>query len=212
MRLPFSHDQFTGLFALYNAAIWPAQIVAYALGLVVLAVLLRPSDKGGAAASVALAAMWAWTGVAYHGLHFARINPAAWLFGAMFVLQAIAFATAAARLRFGGSSRRRRLLAAGLISYAIFLYPLVGLLAGYSVPSLPMFGVTPCPLVLFTLGVLLLGNGRWWLWVVPLAWSFVGGTAAFLLGVPQDWPLLLSGPVVVLVLLRDRVPVRRTDH
>jgi len=35
-------------------------------------------------------------------------------------------------------------------------------------------------------------------------WSLIGGSAAFLLGIPQDWFLLFSGISVVLILLRDR--------
>jgi hypothetical protein len=40
---------------------------------------------------------------------------------------------------------------------------------------------------------------------IPLLWSLIGGSAAFLLGVPQDWLLLFSGVVTVLVLRFDRV-------
>ena len=34
MSLPFTIEQFLGVFAAYNAAIWPAPIFAYVLGLV----------------------------------------------------------------------------------------------------------------------------------------------------------------------------------
>jgi hypothetical protein len=46
---------------------------------------------------------------------------------------------------------------------------------------------------------------------IPLAWSLLGGSAAFLLGVAQDWPLLFSGTATVLLMWRDRqrrVPAR----
>lgn len=92
-----------------------------------------------------------------------------------------------------------------LIGYAMLAYPLLGLVAGMRYPALPMFGITPCPLTLFTLGLFVLACPAlpWALVVVPLLWSLVGGSAAFLLGVPQDWPLLASG-LVVLPLLRLR--------
>ena len=56
--------------------------------------------------------------------------------------------------------------------------------------------MTPCPVALFTLGWLLLLRSpvKWWVTAIPVAWSLIGGTAAFLLEVPQNWVLLASGP------------------
>jgi hypothetical protein len=89
----------------------------------------------------------------------------------------------------------------------LIVYPLLGLYAGHGYPRVPMFGITPCPLVLFTFGTLLLASRvPGWLLFVPAAWSLVGGSAAFLLGVPQDWPLLFSG-LAAVPLLRRRQPV-----
>ena len=45
-----------------------------------------------------LAAMWIWTGVSYHGLFFAPINPLALAFGALFVVQGILFVNKGVRL------------------------------------------------------------------------------------------------------------------
>ena len=93
------------------------------------------------------------------------------------------------------------------VAYAFVFYPLVGAWSGHAYPAMPVFGITPCPVTLFTFGMLLLSvdpvpRG---LLVVPFLWSLIGGSAALLLGIPQDWPLLLSGIVVVpWVLLRDR--------
>ncbi len=69
-----------------------------------------------------------------------------------------------------------------------------------------MFGITPCPLTLFTFGMLLLTRAPVprWLLVIPLFWSLVAGSAAFLLGVIQDWPLLFGGLLIPLLLVRDR--------
>jgi hypothetical protein len=68
-----------------------------------------------------------------------------------------------------------------------------------------MFGITPCPVTIFTLGLLLLARPMyWWLLVIPVLWSLVGGSAAFLLRVPQDWVLLVSGVAVLWVEVRDR--------
>jgi hypothetical protein len=89
-----------------------------------------------------------------------------------------------------------------LILYACVLYTLLGLWAGHRYPEMPMFGVTPCPVTIFTFGVLLLTTApvSRWLLVIPVIWSLIGGSAAFLLQVPQDWLLLFSGLSVIPLL------------
>ena len=87
------------------------------------------------------------------------------------------------------------------------LYPLIGLWTGEAYPASPMFGVTPCPVTIFTFGVLLMTSARvpWGVLVVPLVWSLIGGSAAFLLGIQQDWLLLVSGLIAVpAIVLHDR--------
>lgn len=211
--LPFTREQFLGVFADYNAAVWPAQVVAYVLGLIVVAALRRPSPHGHRIVAGVLAAMWVWTGVAYHAIFFARINPAALAFGALFVVQGVLLLVAAVRRRppvferpATGSKGPASVAGWLLVAYAAVVYPLLGQSTGHAYPAQPTFGITPCPLTLFTFGVLLLAAApvprR--LLVIPLAWSLVGGSAAFTLGVPQDWPLLFSGPATLLLVWRDR--------
>jgi Family of unknown function (DUF6064) len=207
--LPFTREQFLGIFADYNLAVWPAQVVAYVLGLIVVAALLRPSTSRHKLVAGVLAAMWVWTGVAYHGMFFARINPVALGFGALFVVQGALFVIAGIagrRLVFGRAAGAGSFLGWVLVAYAALVYPLLGQMTGHPYPTQPMFGITPCPVTLFTLGVLLLTSAPVprWLLIIPLAWSLVGGSAAFMLGVPQDWPLLFSGLTIVYLVLRDR--------
>jgi hypothetical protein len=94
--------------------------------------------------------------------------------------------------------------------YAALLYPLIGMATGHRYPALPMFGIAPCPVVLFTLGVLLLARAPLprRLLVIPFLWALIGGTAAFLLGVAQDWLLLASAGVAVYLFVRDRRVLR----
>ena len=195
--LPFTHAQFIAVFAAYNVAAWPGQIVAYVVGLAICAAVWRPARGSASLVAGGLAAMWAWTGVVYHGLFFARINPAALAFAALFLVQGLLLALAASRGRLQftprGGPPARIALGWALVAYALVVYPLVGWLVGMSYPAMPTFGITPCPLTLFTLGILLLARTPpWWLAVIPVAWAMVGGSAAALLRVPQDWILLAS--------------------
>jgi hypothetical protein len=103
-------------------------------------------------------------------------------------------------------------LGLGLCAYSLLLYPLIGLWFGHVYPAAPVFGVTPCPVTVFTFGTLLLRGGRapWVVVAVPLAWSLVGGSAAVLLNVVQDWALPVSAAIYFmrrwprsLIFLRD---------
>ncbi|NNU81775.1 hypothetical protein HMH01_15145 [Halovulum dunhuangense] len=62
------------------------------------------------------------------------------------------------------------------------------------------FGVAPCPTTIFTIAMLLMGSWRAvrWLLTLPGLWAAVGGSAAILLGVPQDFALLAA---LLLLLL-----------
>src|SRR5207247_7668911 len=106
-----------------------------------------------------LAAMWLWTGVAYHALSFSAINNAAYIFAALFIVQGCYLVYAGVyrdQIHLG----LRPILTTGagisLVAYAGIAYPLIGLATGHRYPEMPMFGVTPCPVTIFTFGMLLL--------------------------------------------------------
>ena len=92
-----------------------------------------------------------------------------------------------------------------LIAYAMLLYPLFGLWAGHSLMAEPMFGVTPCPTVIFTLGLLVIAHGRWraWLSIIPILWSLIGLSAALQLGMAEDFGLPIAGMMLCLAVGRD---------
>jgi hypothetical protein len=203
--LPFTAEQFFEVFARYNAAVWPAPVVAYLLGAVAVLAVLSGHRAGNIVAAMVLTSFWAWTGIAYHWLAFAAINKAAWLFGALFVVEAALLAWFARQLEFGFRAGSRGLVGLAFIAYAAILYPLLGLAAGHVYPAMPLFGVTPCPVTIFTFGLLLIARRPPWpLLIVPVLWSLVGGSAAFLLRVPQDWLLLVTGPLTLVLLWRAR--------
>ncbi|WP_204266727.1 DUF6064 family protein, partial [Escherichia coli] len=66
---------------------------------VALAMLFWPNPAASRIIAGILAAMWIWTGAIYHGLFFAPVNRAAYLFGLLFVAQGlIIFAVGARRV------------------------------------------------------------------------------------------------------------------
>lgn len=206
--LPFTRDQFFGVFAAYNAAVWPAAIAAYPVALTAVALAWRGAPQAGRVVAAVLALMWGWVGIVYQGLFFTPINPMARIFALAFVIQALLLAYHAWKgcgLEYGPRTRLRTAAGAAMMFYALVLYPAIGFLVGERYPAIPLFGVAPCPLLIFTFGLFAwASSARWWLWIVPVLWAFVGGSAAVLLSVQQDWALPLSAAASVLIHLIER--------
>ena len=212
--LPFTPEQFLSVFVSYNNAIWPIQIGAYLLGGTAAALLFRKPPGGDRVIAGILAAMWLWTAIFYHALFFADINKAAYLFAALFVVQGgylFYEGCYRGRIHFSFGSGPLAWLGLAFTAYAAILYPLIGMMSGHPYPAMPMFGVTPCPVTIFTFGMLLatvppLSRS---LLVIPFVWSLIGGSAAILLHVPQDWFLLVSGLIAVpLIAFRSGLAVQ----
>lgn len=214
MDLPFTREEFTRTFVTYNEGIWPMQIFAWALGAALVGIIFRGRAWSAQVVLAGLSAIWAWTGVEYHMLHFALVNPAAYAFGIGFAVEGFLLALFALRpSHFTFRSSFDAVTVAGwvLIAYGLIIYPVAALLWTHPYPATPMFGVTPCPTVIFTMGVLLLVEPRphWLLFVLPCTWAIVGGSAAILLDVPEDWALF-AVPVGWLVAVRRRTSDLRT--
>ena len=212
MDLPFGITEFFDVFEVYNRAIWPAQIVAYLLGLLAFGLTLVRRRGLGILVSSILALFWTWTGIVYHMSFFSAINTAAMAFGAAFLLQGVLFMLSAAREGLDFSPRIDAYTVVGtlFVLYAMVGYPLVGMATGDAYPRAPMFGVTPCPLTIFTFGIFLLARPRVGLYilVIPFLWSLLGSTAAFTLGIYQDYGLLVAGVVGLGMLLFRRIQHR----
>ena len=204
MRLPFTREQFFDLFAAYNGALWPAVVALWGASVLAVVWLLsspRPRDRW---LSGFLAAHWVWSAVAYHISFFARINPAAWLFAAMFVLQAALFfwlGVVRGQLLFTSRRTTWSPIAWTLVAYAL-LYPAINAMQHASVVRIPTFGL-PCPTTILTGGLLLLASRLRILAIVPVIWSAIGGSAAFLLGVSADYALPLTGIALAVFELQQ---------
>lgn len=195
--MPFTQDQFFGIFAAYNTAIWPLPLLTYLLGAVAVGLTFWRSKVATILISVILALMWLVNGVAYHWSFFAEINPVARGFGILFVVQALLLICApfvATFYRIEARRDARTVFGVGLVAFAAFVYPALGWLAGHAYPAVPVFGVAPCPTTIFTIGILLLGTWKVarWLLIVPAIWALIGGSAAVLLNVPQDFGLIAA--------------------
>lgn len=206
--IPFSREAFIEAFRAYNSAAWPAEIVLVALAIAAVLGALRGTRRSSVFAGGVLVALWAWMAVAYHWIYFVRVTPAAWLFGALFVGQALLLARAVIRgqLRFGARRDRAKVLGLALIVYALLVYPLLGMWSDHAYPRSPSFGL-PCPTTIFTLGMLLLTARPvpWSLVVIPVAWTAIAAMAPLKFGIWEDLGLVIAAIVVPIALvLRDR--------
>jgi hypothetical protein len=210
MKIPFTIEQFFDVFGTYNTAIWPAQVLAYLLGIIALAFAFRETKLSARIVSGILAFFWIWTGVFYHIVHFSVINSAAWIFGVFYIVQGLLFlliGTNHDRLAFRFSLKPLPIIGGCFILYAMVVYPLLGISFGHSYPKAPMFGVAPCPTTIFTFGILLWATKSVpaYLLIIPLLWSIVGMSAAVNLRVPQDYGLVIAGVIgTILILIQNR--------
>lgn len=203
MQMPFTIEQFFGVFADYNTSIWPAQIVLTVLGVTAIALCMRKQVPSHVVSAI-LGILWAWTGIVYHLVFFTTINPAAVVFGILCVAQAGLFLTVGTIRRglvFQYVRSWRGYLGATMLLYALVLYPLWGYALGHSYPASPTFGA-PCPTTIFTFGLLLWTTGRlaWYVYAIPFVWSLIGFNAVLAFGILEDAGLLLSGLVGTAVL------------
>ncbi len=207
--LPFSVEQFLNIFAEYNRAVWPMQVVLVFLAVGAIFLAVRPKSFSNRVITVLLACLWLWMGVAYHLAFFTQINQGAYAFAVLFIAQAVL-------LLFAGMVHRDltfrvRWNAVGVVGglfivYSLLIYPAVGFFSGHSYPYSPTFGV-PCPTTIFTFGLLLWADRkvpRYVLWI-PLVWSLIGMFAAVYLGIWEDAGLPVAAIAgTILILKRDR--------
>ena len=204
MQLPFTTEQFFDLLAAYNEALWPALVVLWLVSLIGSLLLFssrRPSDRW---LSGLLAAHWIWSALAYHAAFFTRINSAAWVFAALFLLQGALFlwwGVVQGRLSFAPWRNAWAPVGWVLIAYSL-LYPGINAVHHFSVSRIPAFGV-PCPTMIFTAGLLMLAAPRSWrVSIIPVMWSIIGGSAASLLGVRADYALPIAGIALAIFSLQ----------
>jgi hypothetical protein len=208
--LMFSPDTYHRLFELHNGDIWPAQVLALAVGLFILALLIRRPSWAGRAITALLAGAWAFVAFAYFHEHFATINLAApyyaWGFAAEALLLTVS-GVALGRLTFDRARTGVQQAGLALFAFALLLQPLIGPLAGRPWSGLELFGTAPDPTAMATLGILLAADRiRWELLAIPVLWCAVTGATLQTMGSPEA--LLMPGAGLGTLLLAAYRSVR----
>lgn len=208
MKIPFTSDEFLGVFERYNTAVWPSQLILYALAVIVLFSVYRKDTRGRQVSFAILSLLWAWMGFVYHITYFSAINKMAYGFGLLFLVQSFVFVYAGVirdNLSFGNRMDASTIIGLIFVAYALVGYPILGIFLGHTYPKSPTFGV-PCPTTIFTFGVLMFTSQRisFFVLLIPLLWSIVGFSAAFELGIYEDIGLIISGLVSTIIITVSR--------
>lgn len=190
--LLFSPRAYYRLLERHNDALWPAQVLTLGLGLTISGLLPRPKQWQGRMVSALLAVLWAWVAWAFLWKRYATINWAAVYVVPLFALEAALLAWIGV-VR-GGMTFRLSRDAAGRLGIALFIlsflfYPMIALITGRPWHQAEIFGMTPDPTVLGTLGLLLLAEGRprWELLAVPVLWCLVSGATLWAMNSVEAW-------------------------
>jgi hypothetical protein len=196
MKLPFTTQQFLGVFKEYNTAIYPLQLLFFLFAALVIFLAFRKTKANSKIIMVILAAFWLWMGAIYHIGFFSAINKAAYGFGGLFILEGLLLLYYGLTKSYNFSFSKDSSGFAGilLILYAMVVYPLIGYFSTHAYPYAPTFGL-PCPTTIFTFGILLFSKYRlpWAIVTIPILWSLIGFSAAFTLGIYEDSALIISG-------------------
>ena len=201
--IAFTPEVYFALFEHYNLAIWPAQLIAYALGVLALVLAFSKSPLSSRIIGGVVVLFWLWNGLVYHALYFAQINFMAPVFAAFFVIEALLLAWFFV-LRGDVELRVDRDLASwtgiALMIFAMAIFPLLGALAGHGWPQAAVFGVAPSPTLIYTLGILLLAQPRMPVLpaVIPILWALI----SWLLGIAEDISLPVAGIVTLVLFIR----------
>jgi hypothetical protein len=176
--LLFSPRTYYRLFELYNAAVWPLQVVALALGLAVVVLIRRAPAWSGRAVAATLIACWLFVAWAYLLERYDTINFAARYYAIGFALQAALLAWTGVfrdRLRFDMRDATAR-IGLAVVVYALAVHPLLPLFTDRPWTQGEIFGLAPDPTAIATLGVLLATDRpRWHLLALPLLWCVISG-------------------------------------
>lgn len=209
-------EQFLDVFARYNVAVWPAQIVLYASAVFTIGLALQRKGDSGWIINSLMAVLWLWSGIVYQMVFFSRINQAAYLFGAFFIFQSLLFISAGVlkrKISFSFSGSSYGIIGLLFFIYALVIYPILSYKLGHRYPMTPTFGV-PCPIIIFTFGMFLWSKREvpLYMTIIPLLWSLLGLSAALSLGMKEDFGLVIAGVsgffLIVLRKRRERAAAR----
>jgi hypothetical protein len=202
--LLFSPRAYWRLFELHNQALWPLPLVALALGIAALVLaLLRPRATARWIA-ILLAIAWAWIGWSFMWERYATINWTAAYAAPLFAIEAILLLIIGGILNRLPLERRSLRRGAGCLLIVLALaYPLLAPMFGRPWQAAEIFGISPAPTAVATLGFLLLAGGRSsvLLWPIPVLCCLADAAVLMAMDEAQQWVVLAAATVAAASLV-----------
>ncbi|MFE8071337.1 DUF6064 family protein [Marinobacteraceae bacterium S3BR75-40.1] len=202
--LLFSPQVYWRLLQLHNQNIWPWQIVTLALGLLMIAALLRPRVNSSRAVMALLVVSWLLVAWDFLATRYATINWAVEYVVPFFLLQAVLLTIHGAirnQLRIRPGRNIPYLLGLGLTIYAVTVHPWVAVLGGHPLAAAEVFGIFPDPTAIATLGVLTTMRRNAWvllLLTIPILWCLISGLTLYAMEAWSAW-ITLAAATLALV-------------
>lgn len=206
----FTLDQFLEMLSRYNRIFWPLQIAAYVLGAAAVLLTVHPTRHSGRIICAILALMWLWVGIVFNLGYFIDLYPMALSFAVLFVIEAgilIYFGVIKANLPFKIKLDTVGVAGGLLVLYSMAGYPAIEYLLGRGYPGLLPFGMAPCPMAVFTLGMLLWSSKKpkWYVITIPVMYS-LSGLVPVSRGIVEDYGLFAAGLVTIFIVIYwDRI-------
>ncbi len=198
--IPFTPEVYARLIERVNAAWWPLQLPAVALGLAALGLAWHGRSRP---ALLLLVPAWVASGVDFHLQHYAELTWAAPWFGAAFLAHATLLLGLAlsGRLPEPRSNHGPMARVGGLIAlFGLVGYPALAAVAGSGWRGAEVFGLHPDPTAVATLGLVMIALGGLRVGVaalIPLLWLEVSNLTLVALQFTRGW--LLTGVVGLAV-------------
>jgi hypothetical protein len=203
--LSFSLEEFLLVLENYNLSIWPLQIIAYALILLVLFISLKPAIYSSKIILAILSFFWLFNGIVFCFVYWAPSHLFGYIFGICCTSQGLLFLYSLVRSEIVITSPNKTNLLIGMLFflYSMIGYQLFGYYLGHIYPNFFPVGLVPCPTTILTFGFFIIFNEK--IPIKYIAIPFVislGGFLASYNGIYEDVGLIVLGIWATILIVK----------
>ncbi|MEF2231117.1 MAG: DUF6064 family protein [Pseudodesulfovibrio sp.] len=208
-------ERFFQFMAEYNTAIWPVQIIFYALAAFFICTSFYKIKHSNTINIFILSLLWIWNGSVTLLIYFTSFHYQYYLWGPVWVAQGLLICYQGIikkRIHFNIKKDVYSIAGLTFIAYALIVYPMIGAWLGHPFPRGPLFGSAPCPTVIFTFSAFLFSENRVkpYLLYFPLLWALMSLYPIIGMGVYADIGELIAAIIAFILILKKNktMPLR----